>query len=199
MDAGGNLDNTGIADSTQTEPVEDTLSIPIVSKTADIAPTGTDPTAFFTDSFTPLTELQYTVNSKNPGVIASVSPGQFFYYNKLPNLTNPTTTIRVTQSDLNNDWDPISPKEISLWNCGSLPCKQVKSGVDTSLTSTDAILTTTSSGLDFVVRVSYPKSPQSLKGTPISVNSTDTYTFEKYVNNILEQGSVASIDVVPKP
>ncbi len=199
INAGGNLTNIGIADSDQTDPVQDTLDIPIVSKTADIAPTGTDPTAFFTDSFTPLAELLYTVNSKNPGVIASVSPGQFFYYNKLPNLTNPTTTIRVTQSDLNNDWDPISPKEISLWNCGSLPCTQVKSGVQTSLTSTDAILTTTSSGLDFVVRVSYPKSPQSLKGTPISVNSTDTYTFQKYINNVLEQGSVASIDVVPKP
>jgi hypothetical protein len=188
----GDTNYTGNYSDNTSEPLT------VTEVTASIAPTGTDPTAFFTGSFTPLSELQYTTSSKDLTHIASVSPGQFFYYNKLPTLTSPTTTITVTQSDLNTDWGPISPKDISLWNCGSLPCTQVTSGVTTSLTSTNATLTTTSSGSNFVVRVSYPKSP-GLKGTPINVNPTDTYTFKKYINGVLEPGSDASINVVPKP
>src|SRR5205823_3843764 len=63
IDAGGNLVNLATADSDQTGPTTDTVSIPIIGRSAQILPTNTTCQQFLAGSGQDLTALAYGVKS----------------------------------------------------------------------------------------------------------------------------------------
>ena len=94
--AGGNLTNIATADSDQTSPVQDTLSIPITPPTVvgQITPTQTTCTQFNAGTAGTLSELNYSIKG---GKVSAVNPGVFFYWIKVTAVAG-SNTFTVTQA-----------------------------------------------------------------------------------------------------
>jgi uncharacterized repeat protein (TIGR01451 family) len=97
--AGGNLTNLATADSDQTGPVTDTVSIPITPPTlvGQITPTGTTCGQFNAGTSATLSQLNYAIKA---GKLSAVNPGVFFYWIKVTATAGANTfTVNQSQSD----------------------------------------------------------------------------------------------------
>ena len=104
FDAGGNLTNVATADSDQTDPVQDTLSIPIQEPVkGHIMHTGVTCSDFVSNNPSDeLTNAEYNVKA---GKVNNVAPGVMFYYITIV-APSSNFTINVTQTN-DGDWGPI--------------------------------------------------------------------------------------------
>jgi len=174
-----------------------------IKQTAAIVPTGTTAKDFITGSYTLLGQLRL-------GQIGGFETNQMLLLqsNRVSSsiITNCQNWLLVQQQWLSRKltWITIGqryrPKTSAcgLYHADFDWLQQVKSA--TTYTETDATLITESNVArsNLVIPCSYPKSAQLLKGTSINANQTNTYTFWKTINGILEAGSYVNIDVVPK-
>jgi uncharacterized repeat protein (TIGR01451 family) len=94
-DPSHNLVNVATADSDQTGPATDSVTIPITPPTivAQITPTKTTCSQFAAGTSPTLSELQYSVKS---GKISQVNPGVFFYWVKVSGGGTYTVTQTAT-------------------------------------------------------------------------------------------------------
>jgi hypothetical protein len=167
--AGGNLTNLATADSTQTDPVTDTHSIPIAPPTvvAQITPTATTCQAFASGTAATLEELLYSVKG-NPPKIAQVAPGVFFYWVKVSG----GGTYTITQSSTPT-FKPFSIASGSaVWNAN---CSKVGSATISQNTTTGAVTVTFSGTGTFYIGLKYDSG--SVKGELQPSPTTVHYTF----------------------
>jgi uncharacterized repeat protein (TIGR01451 family) len=142
FDAGGNLVNIATADSDQTSPVTDTVSIPIQPPVkGHIMHTGVTCSDFVSNN--PSDELTDAFYGVKSGQVNSVSPGVMFYY---ISITAPSAsfTVNVTQSN-DKSWKPIpvaGVNQIILYNAD---CSKSNKGTP-SFNSTNGTATLTVSG-----------------------------------------------------
>jgi hypothetical protein len=180
FDAGGNLTNVATADSDQTSPVQDTLSIPIQPPVkGHIMHTGVTCANFVSNNPSDeLTNAQYTVKSNK---VNSVSPGVAFYYISIT-APSPSFTVNVTQTN-DASWKPIpvqATNQIILYEAN---CTKSSKGTPSVTANGTATLTVTGAtmGATYIVGVKYNLS--GLSGQAVtSPFPTVTYSFATNFN-----------------
>jgi hypothetical protein len=189
-----NLTNNVTASSNEAPDATDSLDIPINRPvTAQILPTATTCQNYLDGAQSLLFE-NYTVKS---GLINSVAPGVFFYYNTITVNSLPYT-FTLTQSNTSGalNWKPIpvvSVGQIVLYNANTCT-KSRAQGTTTYDPNTGTVSMTVTATGTYVIGIKYD--PTALKGTPVSgpPYPSVVYTF------VDPPGSTGpSITVRPKP
>jgi uncharacterized repeat protein (TIGR01451 family) len=202
FNAGGNLTNTGIADSTQTEPQQDTLSIPIVSpQKGQILPTATT-CQNYKSGASSLTDLAYNVSTKG-GVskIGSVAPGVLFYYNTITLAAAQSVTITETNNSTtfgSNNWPAIPIQDLGqviLFNFSTC-LKSSAQGTTTFNATTGSVTISVTAPGTYIIGIKY--NPGALVGTQVfkSAGKFPAVTYTWATTGFA--GSTASVLVSPK-
>jgi uncharacterized repeat protein (TIGR01451 family) len=190
FDAGGNLTNIATADSDQTGPTTDTVSIPFQPPVkGHIMHTGVTCSNFVSNN--PSDELTNGNYSVKSGKVNQVDPGVMFYY---ISITAPSAsfTINVTQSN-DKGWKPIPDSGLNQIILYESNCSKSSKGTSSHNTTTGTTTLTVSGatvGATYVVGVKYSLS--GLSGQPVSSPfPTVTYSFATNFNggsNIASSG-----------
>jgi hypothetical protein len=198
--AGGNLTNVATADSDQTGPVQDTLSIPVQPPPpkGHIFHTGVTCSDFVSNN--PSDELANGNYSVKSGKVNQVDPGVMFYY---ITITAPSAsfTVNVTQTnDQTPLWKPIPAQANNQVILYSSACVKLKTGTYNSATGTSTIAVTgaTAGVTTYVVGIKYSLS--GLGGQPVSGPPfpTVTYSFATNFGGADLSGSGDTIVLSPK-
>jgi uncharacterized repeat protein (TIGR01451 family) len=200
--AGGPLDNTACADSDQTEPVCDDLSIPILTWTGQITPTGTTCSDFMGGIALDLDEALYGIKRDE---VNNVAPGVFFYYISLT-AKDEDFTIEVKQTRDLAAWTPMNCQKENQIIVYDSTCTRVGVG-DSPTTYTASCdwpatgrieidVTGAVVGETYVIGIKYSLNSLVKNGAP--GEPTVTYTFETSVDSVAMDMSIDSIEVKPK-
>ena len=176
--------------------VLDTVSIPILAKSAQIAPTAVSCQDFLSGA-PDLNSLGYGVKS---GKINSISPGVLFYYSK---VTAPGASFTITVPQTNTlGWKimGIQPGQALLYDasCNKLNITGSQAGNGTVTYN----VTGATAGALLIVGIKYD--PGTLVGQAVSksgtppVFPTNTYNFSTAINGSTIATSLDSIQVVPR-
>jgi hypothetical protein len=162
--------------------------------TGHVAETGTTCQQFKSGVWGYLDTVQYSFKDNK---ISSVSPGVFFYYNKVTAPASGGFVITVAESNNGAHWPIIPPQKDQLLlydaNCAKLSNVTVKSsGAKASLTVNGY-----APGATYYFSVKY--SPNDLTGGPAGTPPTVTYLFQTFINNLLQATSGATVNLAPKP
>jgi uncharacterized repeat protein (TIGR01451 family) len=201
LDAGGNLTNIATADSDETTPQTDTVTIPIQPPVkGHIMHTGVTCANFVSNNPSDeLTDAQYGVKS---GKVNSVSPGVMFYY---ISITAPSAsfTINVTQSNnATPAWKPIPVSglnQIILYEANCTKSNKATSSFNATSGTATLSVTGATTGATYIVGIKYSLS--DLAGqTVTSPFPVVTYSFATNFNgNPPIASSQDTIVVSPKP
>ena len=166
--AGGNLTNIATADSDQTGPTTDTVSIPIAPPTvvAQITPTATTCQQFSSGTAATLDTLQYSTKG-NPPKISQVSPGVFFYWVKVSG--GGTYTITQSSTPTFKTFNIASGSAVWDANCNKVGTSSITQAANGTVT-----VTFTGSGT-FYIGLKYDSG--SVVGQPQPSPTTVHYTF----------------------
>jgi len=190
----GKLTNNVTASSNEAPDATDSLDIPINRPvTAQILPTATTCQNYL-DGAQSLLYENYTVKS---GLINSLAPGVFFYYNTIT-VNSAPYTFTLTQSNTSGalNWKPIpavSVGQIVLYNADTCT-KSRAQGTTTYDPNTGTISLTVNATGTYVIGIKYD--PTALKGTPVS---GPPYPSVVYTFIDLPGSTGPSITVRPKP
>jgi hypothetical protein len=162
----------------------------IATQVAKITPTGTTCQQYQSGTAATLGQVLYTVAKGNK--IGAVSPGVFFYYTKVSGSAG--DTVAITQSNTGNALTiPIQMKQVLLYSdpgCATLKWRTL--GVNADGTASGTL---PSSG-NFIISVKYDTS--SLKGKPVPVPPTSTYSFGTNLNGTPIPADIARVDLAKK-
>jgi hypothetical protein len=199
LDAGGNLVNLATADSDQTGPAMDTVSIPIQPPVkGHIMHTGVTCSDFVSNNPSDeLTSAQYGVKG---GKVSNVAPGVAFYY---ISITAPSASfqINVTQTnDASPTWKPIPVQATNQVILYESNCTKSSKGTSSVLADGTARIQVSgaTTGATYIVGVKYSLS--GLGGQTVSGTPTVTYSFATNFNG--ESAIASSQDTLvftPKP
>jgi uncharacterized repeat protein (TIGR01451 family) len=202
FDGGGNLVNIATADSDQTGPSTDTVTIPIQPPPTKghIFHTGVTCANFLSNN--PSDELASGDYSVKSGKVNQVNPGVMFYY---ISITAPSSsfTINVTQSNNASPvWKPIpvqATNQIILYNADCSKSNTGTSSVNTTNGTATITVSGATAGATYIVGVKYSLS--GLSGQPVSSPfPTVTYSFATNFNGGSDLPSSGDTIVLsPKP
>jgi len=187
--AGGNLTNVATADSDQTSPVQDTLSIPIVKPSGNLFVTGTTCQAYLAGTATDITQLLYGVKG---GKINNVAPGVFFYYTKFT-ASGSTGGVTLTQT-VNNGGRllKVQQGQVIVYDSN---CNRISASRVTYTESNGVVVvnvTGLTSGSQYIVSVKYDTS------APVGLSVSQPYpTFTYSFSD--NAGGNDSLALAPKP
>jgi uncharacterized repeat protein (TIGR01451 family) len=200
FDGGGNLVNIATADSDQTGPSQDTVTIPIQPPPAKghIFHTGVTCANFLSNN--PSDELANGDYSVKSGKVNQVNPGVMFYYISIE-APSSSFTINVTQSN-DAGWKPIpvqATNQVILYNADCSKSNTGTSSVNTTNGTATITVSGATAGATYVVGVKYSLS--GLSGQSVSSPfPTVTYSFATNFNggsNLPSSGD--TIVLSPKP
>jgi hypothetical protein len=179
--AGGNLTNIATADSDQTGPVTDTVTIPITppANVSQITPTGTC-SQFAGGTASTMSDLYYSIKG---GTIKQVNPGVFFYWVKVTGAG--TYTITQSSSPSLKPFSIASGTVVYDASCNKVPA------VIAQNTATGTVTVMFSGTGTFYIGIKYAGS--SLKGASATVGQTYVFTFA--TNEVA--GSTKSVNLNP--
>jgi hypothetical protein len=198
FNAGGNLVNLARADSDQTPPADDTVTIPIQPPVkGHIMHTGVTCGDFVSNNPSDeLTAAEYGIKSNK---VNNVAPGVMFYYITIQ-APSPSFTINVTQSN-DKGWKPIpvqATNQIILYESN---CSKSSKGTPSLVAGGGARLTVTgaTTGATYIVGVKYSLS--DLAGQSVTPpGPVVTYSFATNFNGGPPiASSQDTILVSPKP
>jgi hypothetical protein len=162
----------------------------IATQVAKITPTGTTCQQYQSGTAATLGQVLYTVAKGNK--IGAVSPGVFFYYTRVSGSAGDTVTI--TQSHTGTaPTIPIQMKQVLLFSdpgCATLKWRSLTVNADGTASGV------LPSAGNFIVSVKYDTS--SLKGKPVPVPATSTYTFGTNLNGTPQAADIARVDLAKK-
>jgi uncharacterized repeat protein (TIGR01451 family) len=186
-DASHNLVNTATADSDQTGPATDSVTIPITPPTivAQITPTATTCSQFAAGTSPTLSTLQYSVKG-NPPKINQVNPGVFFYWVKVSG--GGTYTITQTATPPYKTFTMASGS--AVFNAS---CTKLGSATLTQNSSTGTVTVTFSGTGTFYIGIKYDASSVSGQAAP---GGSGTIHYEYTTTGVA--GSTQGLNLVKK-
>jgi hypothetical protein len=162
----------------------------IATQVAKITPTGTTCQQYQSGTAATLGQVLYT--TAKGGKIGAVSPGVFFYYTRVSGSAG--DTVAITESHTGSaPTIPIQMKQVLLFSdpgCATLKWRTLT--VNSDGTASGVL---PSSG-NFIISVKYDTS--SLKGKPVPVPSTSTYSFGTNLNGTPQPADIARVDLAKK-
>jgi hypothetical protein len=187
--AGGNLTNVATADSDQTGPVNDTVSIPIIKPTGNLFVTGTTCQAYLAGTATDITQVLYGVKG---GKINNVAPGVFFYYTKFT-ASGTTGGVTITQT-VNNGGRlfKIQQGQVLVYDSN---CNRISSSRVTFTENNGVVVvnvTGLTSGSQYIISVKYDT------GSPVGLAVSQPYPTFTYSFSDTAGGN-DSLALAPKP
>ena len=175
----GKVDNTGTADSDESEPDSDDETVPIPKPVeSQIAPTATTCAQFRDGTAATLSELLYMTKS---GTINSVAPGVFFYWIKVDAVAGSNTFV-IHQNITTNNFASGDPHFFSMASGSAVftsSCVKL-TGTNSTITQSGADTTVTfnaSSAGTYIIGIKYDSG--SVKGfaPPTGNNGIAHYEF----------------------
>jgi len=191
----GSVQNTATANVAGPQVLSATASTTVtfnIVATGHVAETGTTCQQFKAGTWGYLDSVFYTLKN---GKIGVVSPGVFFYYDKVTAPSSGSFNITVAESN-NGSWPAVSVNKDQIIayddNCNKLG--------NVTVGSNGGLATITfknyTPGATYYFSVKYDTG--SVVGFKPSGTPTVKYTFDTFINNVLQSLSTASVNFVPK-
>ena len=193
-----NLVNIATADSDQTGPATDTVSIPIRPPLkGHIMHTGVTCSDFLSNN--PSDELERGDYSVKSGKVNNASPGVMFYYGSITAPSSSITYVLTQNNDQTPLWKPIPVQGINQIILYTASCAKVNATSTYNAENGTATISANglTAGSTYVVGVKY--SISGLVGQPVSAPfPTVKYSFSATLNGGAVASSEDSISMFPK-
>ena len=173
-----------------------TCTITNAQVTGRIAPTQTTCQEFRSGTSGDLTDELYVVKGNK---INGISPGVFFYYNKITVPSGGITSLQVKQTQsLSPVWTTIGTMQVILWDANCVKTSVTGSANNGTVTFSPANAVTSLTPGDYYISIKYD--PGTLVGQTVNGNPkpTNTYTFTTWINGSAVPTSSDSVNVRPK-
>ncbi|PYR96307.1 MAG: hypothetical protein DMG12_26600, partial [Acidobacteria bacterium] len=162
--------------------------------TGHVAETGTTCQQFKAGTWGYLDTVLYGFKGDK---ISNVSPGVFFYYNKITAPASGPFVITVGESNNGTGW-PMIPTQKDQFLLYDTNCAKVSNvSVPPSGGLTSLTVNGYTPGATYYFSVKY--SPNALSGGTAGTPPAVTYWFQTWLNNLLQVTGGASVNLAPKP